>query len=96
MDPKEIKDSDEMLVMIVNPEITVFSGKVRALTLTNELGSFDVIPYHETFISLVKEKITLYLADNTIKEMPVDNGIIRVYKNNVDIYLGLNTDAPAA
>lgn len=93
MDPKDIKDADALLVMVVSPETTVFSGKVKALTLTNELGSFDVIPYHETFISLLKERITLFLIDNSKKEIEVDSGVIRVYKNNVDIFLGLDTES---
>lgn len=91
MDPTEIKDSDAMEVTIVTPEQIVFHGKVKVLSLSNKLGPFDVMPYHETFISLIDEKLTIYPLDGAKQELEVDKGVLRVHKNMVDIFLGLDT-----
>lgn len=91
MDPDEIKN-DYLDLTIVSPEDTVFAGKVKVISLKNELGPFDIIPYHETFISLISEKLVIYPLDGPRKEIMVDKGVVRVFKNNVQIYLGLNTE----
>lgn len=92
MKPDDIKESDAMELLIISPDETVFNGKVKAISLNNDLGPFDVIPYHETFISIVQQQLVIYPVGGQKREIKVDKGIIRIHKNQVQIFLGLNTE----
>lgn len=65
-----------------------FDGEVNAVTSFNDLGIFDVLPMHENFISLIKNKIILH-DDRNQKEMKIESGLLRANGNKVNIYLGV-------
>jgi len=74
---------------IINRQGILFSGKVKAVSSYNEKGLFDILSEHENFISLIYEKIVIHKNDNTKEEVKIDNGVLRVYENNVNIYIGI-------
>lgn len=75
-------------VTIKNKERIVYEGQVTAVSSFNDVGLFDVLPLHENFISLVKDKIIVH--DNSgQKEFKINNGLLKVKDDKVDIYLGL-------
>ena len=74
---------------IINRQGILFSGKVKAVSSYNEKGLFDILSEHENFISLIYEKIVIHKNDDTKEEVKIDNGVLRVYKNNVNIYVGI-------
>ena len=75
-------------VIIKNKESIIYDGQVTAVSSFNDVGLFDVLPLHENFISLVKDKIIIH--DNSgQKEFKINNGLLKVKDNKVDIYLGL-------
>ena len=57
--------------------------------LTHEKGIFDVLPQHENFISVIKDKIIIHTTDGKDKEMKIDNGVLKVQENEAHIFLGL-------
>lgn len=65
-----------------------FDGEVNAVSSYNEMGLFDVLPYHENFITLIKSKIILH-ENNSQREMKIDNGLLKVRGDKVNIYLGV-------
>lgn len=65
-----------------------FEGDLTAISSYNELGLFDVLPLHENFISLIKDKIVLHDKDKQ-QEMKIENGLLKARGNNVNIYLGV-------
>lgn len=67
----------------------VYNDKVAAVSSKNDKGIFDILPEHENFISLIKEKIIIHKNLNQNQEMKIENGILRVYKNRVNIYVGI-------
>lgn len=67
----------------------MFSGTVKTVSSYNEKGPFDILSEHENFISLIKQKIVIHKLDNKIQEFKIDNGVLRVYKNEVNIYIGI-------
>lgn len=75
-------------VIIKNKERIIFDGQVNAVSSFNDVGLFDILPLHENFISLVKQKIILH-GNNGEKEFKINNGVLRVKEDKVDIYLGL-------
>ncbi|MBP9716319.1 MAG: hypothetical protein KBD51_00035 [Candidatus Levybacteria bacterium] len=75
-------------VIIKNKESIIYDGQVTAVSSFNDVGLFDVLPLHENFISLVKDKIIIH--DNSgQKEFKINNGLLKVKDDKVDIYLGL-------
>ena len=75
-------------VIIKNKESIIFDGQVTSVSSFNDVGLFDVLPYHENFISLVRDKIILQ-DNNGQKEFKINNGLLKVKNDKVDIYLGL-------
>jgi F0F1-type ATP synthase epsilon subunit len=76
-------------VVIKNKETVFFEGDATALSSFNDIGLFDVLPMHENFISLIRDKVILHLNEKEQKEFKIRNGILKVKNNNVNIYLGL-------
>lgn len=74
-------------VTIKNKERIIFDGPVNALSSYNDVGLFDVLPLHENFISLIKDKIILH-NNNQEKEFKINTGLLWVRENKVDVYLG--------
>lgn len=75
-------------VIIKNKESIIYDGQVTAVSSFNDVGLFDVLPLHENFISLVKDRIIIH--DNSgQKEFKINNGLLKVKDDKVDIYLGL-------
>lgn len=75
-------------VIIKNKESIIYDGQVTAVSSFNDVGLFDVLPLHENFISLVKDKIIIHDSSGQ-KEFKINNGLLKVKEDKVDIYLGL-------
>ena len=78
-----------ILLKIQTKEGVVFNGEVKAVTSYNDKGIFDVLFEHENFISVIKSKIIIHLTNGVDREMKIDNGVMKVYENEVHIFLGL-------
>lgn len=80
---------NNITISIRNKQGLVFKGRVKAVSSYNEKGLFDILPEHENFISLIKDKIVIHKNDNQKEEIKIDSGVLRVYENNVSIYVGI-------
>lgn len=74
---------------IRNKQGVLFDGSVKAVSSYNEKGLFDILAQHENFISLIYKKIIIHKNNKQKQEIKIDNGVLRVYKNNVNIYVGI-------
>jgi len=74
---------------IKNRQGTMFNDTVKAVSSFNDKGPFDILSEHENFISLIYQKIIVHKLDNKTEEFKIDNGVLRVYKNNVSIFIGI-------
>ena len=74
---------------IRNKQGILFEGTVKAVSSYNDKGLFDILGKHENFISLIKYKIVIYKNNKEKQEIKIDSGVLRVYKNKVDIYVGI-------
>lgn len=84
------QDKKELILLkIQTKEGMPFNDKVKAVTTYNDKGTFDVLPEHENFISVIKNKIIIHMLDGKDKEMKIDTGVLKVYTNEVHIFLGL-------
>lgn len=79
--------SPNINVVVRNRETILFQDKVSAVSSYNEKGIFDILPEHESFISLIKNSVIIHKNKNESEEIKIDNGVVRVYKNNVFFYI---------
>jgi len=81
---------DGLLHVIVRaPEKVVFEGPVESMTSKNKRGKFDLLPYHENFISLIEDKLTIREKGKPPQEISVGNAILKISKNQVEVYIGM-------
>jgi hypothetical protein len=81
----------EIFVTVRNAETVLFEGKAASITAMNAYGSFDILPRHKNFITNIESKITIHTSSTESKDIDVDSGILRIFDNTVDIFLGINT-----
>lgn len=81
-------------LLVRSREGKIYDGEVESITSYNEKGTFDVLESHANFISLIKNKLIIKELNGSIKEIPVDNGLMRVRDNNVEIYVGVEGLSP--
>ncbi len=87
---KNLDNKPVIFVVIRTKEGIMFKDKVKAVTSYNEKGPFDVLPEHENFISLIDQHLVIHTMDGKENEIKVDNAVIKVYRNEVHIFLGLS------
>lgn len=81
--------SDILKVNIKNRDKVVFEGEATAITSVNDKGTFDVLSQHVNFITLIKDTVIVHKQDNTEVSFPVTNGVLKVFENTVQVYLGI-------
>ncbi len=90
MDKNSAKTKIQKLeVTIKTPDETLFSGEANSVSSINPYGPFDVLPRHASFISLVREKIVIYVDKRVRKEFPLQKGVLKNQNNKVKIFLGI-------
>jgi F0F1-type ATP synthase epsilon subunit len=68
----------------------IFEGQVDRISSYNEVGQFDIFPMHANFISIIKNKLSLYFKGKLLKEVKFTQAILKSKENLVDIYLGID------
>jgi F0F1-type ATP synthase epsilon subunit len=81
-----LKDSI-LTVVVKNKDNVLYSGQAFAVSAMNDKGPFDVLAEHESFISLIKGKITIHTTPEQKREIQIENGILRTYKDKVYVYV---------
>ena len=67
----------------------VFDSEVESVSGVNDDGKFDVLRSHAKFISIIKGKLTVRLLDGVVREIPVDNAVMRVKGEEIQVFLGI-------
>ena len=80
---------DGVKLSVLTRQAVLFEGEVETISSVNDKGIFDVLEQHTSFISLIKDKIVIHTLDGKEQEMKIQDGIMRVYKNEVSVFLGL-------
>ena len=83
--------SSTLTVVVRNKEKVLYSGQVYAVTAVNDKGPFDVLAEHESFISLIKDKVIIHTTPNEKQEIQIENGIVRVYRDKIYIYVNFKS-----
>ena len=80
---------------VVSREGVIFEGHVESITSYNEKGKFDVLGQHANFISLISKGLMIRTKDKRVNEIKFDNALLRVRKNVVEVYIGVEGMSPA-
>lgn len=83
--------SANLVLVVRNKDKVLYKGPAFALTSINDRGIFDVLPGHESFISLIKEKIVIHPTVKINQEILIDNGILRAHKDKVYVYVNFKS-----
>lgn len=78
-------------VTIKSPQALVYQGKAVAVTLKNDKGDLDILPYHANFISLITEMVIIYETKDSQKRFPIEEGIVKIFEDTVEIFIGIKT-----
>jgi F0F1-type ATP synthase epsilon subunit len=84
-------DSKTLNVIVRNTEEIVFQGEVERVSSFNEVGRFDVFPMHANFISIIQQELSIFHNKQKIKELKIDQAIMKVKGNIVHIFLGVES-----
>ncbi len=89
--PKEKPNTkDPLKVMVRSNDAVLFQGDAQSITTSNEYGDMDILPGHVEFISLIFDKLIIDTGKEKDEEITLQSGVVRVFKNQVDIFLGMD------
>jgi F0F1-type ATP synthase epsilon subunit len=80
-----------LTVVVRNKDKVLYSGDAYAVSSVNEKGPFDVLPEHENFISLIKDKVIVRTTSKEKMEIKIENGIARIYRDKAYIYVNFSS-----
>jgi F0F1-type ATP synthase epsilon subunit len=78
-------------VQVVHGDKVLYDGEALSLSSRNEKGRFDVLPFHTNYISLRKDFVLINEIGNKQNQIVIKTGIMRVYENNIQIFLGFDS-----
>lgn len=86
-------NKNSIKVKVEDTEKTIYEGDVNRISSFNEVGRFDVYPMHANFISIIRQELTLYQGNEKVKELKIEQAIMKVKQDLVHIFLGIEAFA---
>ncbi len=83
------QSASELTVKLFSPFEVMYEGKARALSASNELGSFDVLPDHTKFMTLLTSGEVKILTSVDTRTFVLEHGILRVSDNTVTVFANI-------
>ena len=80
---------EKIHVVVRNRFSIIFDKDVKSITSKNDTGTFDVLPEHSNFISLISSPLILRTLDGKKQEITFKNGLIKVKDNSIHCYVDL-------
>jgi len=66
-----------------------YQGEARAISATNNVGKFDILPGHADFFSLINPGQVTIVTDEEDMNIPISNGIVCVRNDEVMLFLNI-------
>ena len=78
------------LKVIARAPFTIhYDGSADAVTATNAVGTFDIMPGHADFFSMLEPcDVTITTKDESIS-FPISNGMVVVRDDEVELYVNV-------
>lgn len=88
---EKIKNTgQEFFAVVRSRKGRLFDGEALAITSYNDAGEFDVLPFHENFISLIKRYLKIFPKSGEVMNIQLETGVLKVKAGKVDVYIGLS------
>lgn len=78
-------------IKIRDAETIIFEGETDRISSFNEVGRFDVFPMHANFISIINQELTIYNKNQKVKEVKIEQAILKVKQDVANIFIGIET-----
>lgn len=88
-------DGINFYLKVVSREGILYEGETVSITSYNDYGIFDVLAQHANFISLINRGVIIKDKKNEERNIKFDNALLKVFKNNVEIYVGVEGMSPS-
>ena len=73
-----------MLIEIVTPDSTIFTGEITLAQFPGMDGSFEVLNNHAPMIAVLKKgKIKIEAAGKQLRYFDVNGGVVEILKNKI-------------
>jgi F0F1-type ATP synthase epsilon subunit len=82
-------NKSSLRVIIKDTENTLYSGTADRVSSFNEVGRFDILPMHANFISMINKSLSIYKDKQRVKEFKLESAILKVKKDSVHIFMGI-------
>lgn len=80
--------SDAVLhLRIVAKNKILFEGEARSVSSHNNIGNFDILPEHASFISLIDSEVSFIDQAGGSQQFPINQGLIKVIDNQVTVLI---------
>lgn len=86
-----IKSKDLLNLTVRNRQEILFAGKVKAISSTNKIGVFDILPQHANFISIIQETLVIHKNEKEKLNFEVKTGLLKVWENEAKVFLDVLT-----
>ena len=73
---------------IISPDQVLYEGEIKALASNNDSGPFSMLPGHANFITLIKDKITVYPLKGKPETFNINRGVLAYRQNKVEAFVG--------
>ncbi len=73
-------------LVVRTSQSVLFTGEVTAVTSQNQRGTFDILPQHTQFVSLISDGVIARRPTGD-KTIPVPAGILKVKDNLVEVFV---------
>lgn len=84
-------DNTKLHVTVRSRMGLAFDGDLYAVTSYNSVGEFDILPQHTNFVTMITKKLILRKSKEVQEEINVNKGILLVHRNQVEIFIGVET-----
>jgi len=81
--------TEKIHVIVRNRMQILFNDDAKSVSSKNDTGTFDVLPEHANFISLISSPLSIRKVDGKTQEITFKNGLIKVKDNAVFCYIDL-------
>jgi F-type H+-transporting ATPase subunit epsilon len=86
---KQPSDTTQLNVIARAPFNVYYEGTAEAVTATNKVGQFDILPGHADFFSILNPgEIVIETSTNPVS-FNITNGIITVRDNEVMLFVNI-------
>ena len=80
-----------IVLKVRDADTILFEGEVDQISSYNEVGRFDVFPMHANFISIIQKELTLFKGHEKLKELKIEQAILKIKQDSASIYLGIES-----